>query len=65
MYSIAPDKGIFPDPVLFTIGRDRHVYICLLWYLIVTTRKVPRVFTDVIFVFTLQVKQKKEQQQQA
>ena len=41
------------------------IYVYCDNYLIVTTRKVPRVFTDVIFVFTLQVKQKKEQQQQA
>ena len=57
LYSIAPDRRIFPAPVLFTMGWDRHVCICLLWHFIVTTRRVPRVLTDVIFVFSLQVKQ--------
>ena len=36
VYSIAPGKIIFPAPVLFTMGRDSHVFICLLWHLIVT-----------------------------
>ena len=58
VYSIAPDKIIFPEPVLFTMGCDRHVYMCLLWHFIVTTRRVPRdLLTDKIFVFSLQVKQ--------
>ena len=55
--SIAQGKRIFLAPVLFTMGWDRHVCICLLWHFIVTTRRVPRVLTDVIFVFSLQVKQ--------
>ena len=58
VYSIAPDKRIFPAPVLFTMGWDRHVCICLLWHFTATTRKVPRVLTDVIFVFSLQAKQR-------
>ena len=57
VYSIAPDKRIFPAPVLFIIDWDRHVCICLLWHFIVTARGVARVLTDVIFVFSLQVKQ--------
>ena len=57
VYSTGPDKRIFPAPVLFTMGWDRHVCICLLWHFIITTRRVTRVLTDVIFVFSLQVKQ--------
>ena len=57
VYSIAPDERIFPAPVLFIMGWDRHVSIWLLWHFVVTTRRVPRVLTDVIFVFSLQVKQ--------
>ena len=57
VYSITPDKRIFPATVLFMMGWDRHVCLCLLWHFIVTTRGVPRVLTDVIFVFSLQVTQ--------
>ena len=56
MHSIAPDKSIFPAQLLFTMGWDHHVCICLLWHFIVTTARVPRVLTDAIFVFSLQVK---------
>ena len=41
VYSIAPDKRIFP-----AYFQE---------YFIVTTIRVPRVLTDVIFVFSLQV----------
>ena len=58
VYSIAPDKRIFPALVLFTMGWDCYVCICLLWHFFVTTRRVPRVLTDIIFVFSLQVKQR-------
>ena len=57
LYSIAPDRRIFPAPVLFTMGWDRHVCICLLWHFIVTTRRVPRVLADKMFVFSLQQQQ--------
>ena len=57
VHSIVPDKRIFPAPVLFTMGWDRHVCTCLLWHFIVTTRRVPQVLANVLFVFSLQVKQ--------
>ena len=57
VYSITRDKIIFPATVLFTMGWDHHVCLCLLRHFIVTTRRDPRVLTDVIFVFSLQVKQ--------
>ena len=57
-YNTAPDKRIFPVPVLFNMGWDRHACICLLWHFTVTPRTAPRVLMDVIFVFSLQVKQK-------
>ena len=56
VYSIVSDKRIFPALVLFTMGWDRHVCICLLWHFIVT-RRVPQVLANVLFVFFLQVKQ--------
>ena len=56
-YSIAPDKRTFSAPVLFIMGWDRHMCICLLWHFIVTTRRILRVLTGVILVFSLQVKQ--------
>ena len=47
VYSLAPGKILFPTLVLFTMGWDRPVCICLLWYFIVVTRRVPRVLTDI------------------
>ena len=57
VYSITPGERIFPAPVLFTMDWDHLVCICLLWHFIVTTRRVPLVLTDVIFVLPLEVKQ--------
>ena len=49
--------------VLFNMGWDRCVCICLLWHIIVMARRVPSSSYRVLFVFCGQVKT--EQQQQA
>lgn len=58
VYTIAPDKRIFPFPafLLFAVGWDCHMCICLLWHFIMT-RRVLQVCADVCFVFFLSVKQ--------
>ena len=54
-------KRIFPAPVLFTKGWDYRVCTYLLWHFIVTTRRVPRVLTDVPFCLLLASKTIMEQ----
>ena len=62
--SIAPDKRIFPTPVLFIMGCNHHVCICLVWHFTLT-RRIPQVLTGKNFCFLLTSKKITEQQQQA